>query len=335
MAEVINRRRNIFVNSEEYHQSNGDVNLLLPALDFNVNQNEMMRIALESFVMPKTWYNVNAYNNIFYIRTTGTPDTYQALTIPAGNYSTTTITTAIKTAFTDVSAGFSALDVSRNDANGILTLDFSAVAAPLWTNASDDIVCFQVPPARQGLGVSVDVSGNGFYSDSFAILGGKPIKYINETTKVALQKVGTSRVGFFPMQLQTMKAIHMVTNLQTHSYQTPHMDVNSQNTTLVPSNIFAKIPVYLQETSSFAPITYQDSGANTYSVDLQNKNINSIVISLTDDKGRPLPQNANQAEFGLLSYLATFKWLAISTPEVGKPLGFLNNYRQMNLLREN
>ena len=41
MAEVINRRRNIFVNSEEYHQSNGNVNLLLPALDFNVSQNEM------------------------------------------------------------------------------------------------------------------------------------------------------------------------------------------------------------------------------------------------------------------------------------------------------
>jgi len=333
MAEVINRRRNIFVNSEEYHQSNGNVNLLLPALDFNVTQNEMMRIALESFVMPKTWYNVNAYNNIFYIRTTGTPDTYQTLTIPAGNYSTTTITTAIKTAFTDISAGFSALGVSRNDANGILTLDFSTVHASIWTNATDDIVCFQVPPARQGVGIP-NVTGNGFYSDSFAILGGKPIKYINETTR-ALRRSGTSRVGFYPMQLQTMKAIHMVTNLQTHSYQTPHMDVNSQNTTLVPSNIFAKIPVYLQETSSFAPITYQDSGANTYSVDLQNKNINSIVISLTDDKGRPLPQNADQAEFGLLSYLATFKWLAISTPEVGRPLGFLSNSRQMNLLREN
>ena len=333
MAEVINRRRNIFVNSEEYHQSNGNVNLLLPALDFNVSQNEMMRIALESFVMPKTWYNVNAYNNIFYIRTTGTPDTYQALTIPAGNYSTTTITTAIKTAFTDISAGFSALGVSRNDANGILTLDFSTVDTSIWTDASDDIVCFQVPPARQGVGIP-NVTGNGFYSDSFAILGGKPIKYINETTR-ALQRSGTSRVGFYPMQLQTMKAIHMVTNLQTHSYQTPHMDVNSQNTTLVPSNIFAKIPVYLQESSDFAPITYQDSGSNTYSVDLQNKNINSIVISLTDDKGRPLPQNADQAEFGLLSYLATFKWLAISTPEVGRPLGFLSNSRQMNLLREN
>ena len=34
MGEIINRRRNIFINSEQYHRKNGDVNLQFPGDDY-------------------------------------------------------------------------------------------------------------------------------------------------------------------------------------------------------------------------------------------------------------------------------------------------------------
>ena len=58
-------------------------------------------------------------------------------------------------------------------------------------------------------------------------------------------------------------------------------------------HIYIYCHAFLRVNSSFSPITL-DSVSNTHCI-FAKQDINSIVISLTDDKGRPLPQNANQA----------------------------------------
>ena len=72
---VVNRTRNIFVNSEEYHDAKGQVNLVFPGSDFVVDNNEIMRLTLDRFEMKRNFYNINKFNNTFYYTTSGTPET--------------------------------------------------------------------------------------------------------------------------------------------------------------------------------------------------------------------------------------------------------------------
>ena len=66
MGEIVNRTRNIFLDSEQYH-SNGDlVRIFLPNDAFSVHNNESMKIVLSSFEMTKKFYNINDNNNTFY-----------------------------------------------------------------------------------------------------------------------------------------------------------------------------------------------------------------------------------------------------------------------------
>jgi len=66
---------------------------------FNTNDNDLhqiKRIALKSAIFPNTQYNVNSNNNLFHLPNTlsGVSD----FTIPVGQYTTTTLITALQTA---------------------------------------------------------------------------------------------------------------------------------------------------------------------------------------------------------------------------------------------
>tara|TARA_R110000796_G_scaffold186292_2_gene303195 strand:- start:1307 stop:2305 length:999 start_codon:yes stop_codon:yes gene_type:complete len=329
MAELVNRRRNIFINSEQYHQSNGDINLIFPGADFAVNKNEFMRLSLESFTMQRRFYNINSTNNTFYIRDISA-STYTEVKIAMGDYSsigtgTNPLTDAIKAAIDSV-PDISAADVSANALTRKITITMNSSTG--WTN-HHDFVCFQnttdTPPNN--------VSPSGFFNDSCEILGGKPTTDTN-TVVSAFRITDISHLTFesyFPASLFTLEALHLTTNLQTHSYQTPNFSARSENSMLIPSNIFAKIPIS-HEIGSTKLITYVDSGSDAYSVDLQNKNLNSILLSLTDDKGRAINDFSlpDQLKDGNVSFLATLKWCAVSSPELGQPSGYPTEL-QMNL----
>ena len=142
MAELVNRRRNIFINSEQYHQSNGDINLIFPGADFAVNKNEFMRLSLESFTMQRRFYNINSTNNTFYIRDISA-STYTEVKIAMGDYSsigtgTNPLTDAIKAAIDSV-PDISAADVSANALTRKITITMNSSNG--WTN-DHEFVCF-------------------------------------------------------------------------------------------------------------------------------------------------------------------------------------------------
>ena len=334
MSAVVNRRRNIFINSEQYHQTNGDVNLIFPGVDFAVDKNEIMRLSLESFTMPRRFYNINSNNNTFYIRNTATtPDDFSKCVITPGDYEVATFKTALKNAI-DTVIGVPNTVVTISPTTRFIKIDLTAVSE--WT-ADHDFVCFQVPPGRAGTNPNpTQITQANAFNDSCEILGGIPTKDFNDIVSAFSKSSTGVFTSVYPFSLESIESIHLVTNLQTHSYQTPDFLENSETSSLVPSAIFAKIPIFHQVfeiiNSTIQKIQYTDSGSDAYAVDLQNKSLNSIILSLRDDKGRRLPVvGDNQYKDGNLSFLATLKWCAISKPEVGQVSGFLTDNMQMNL----
>ena len=362
MTEIVNRRRNIYINSEQYHTNNGDVNLVFPGNDFAVDKNEHMRLSLESFTMNRKWYNVNSTNNIFYIRdkdANHTPDdpstwTYTEVKIQPGDYyafdpqlstsggmanqifAPNSLAAAIHYALNGTAKGGGTI-------NGNV-IDYDPITRKFQFNMNNaqnfdkhcDFVCFQVnddSPKPDG------VSEEGFFNDSCELLGGRPTRSSHNIISAFHDKTPNNTGGahdyasHYPAMLHTLKAIHLRTNLQTHSYQTENFSARSETSSLTPSNIFAKIHVQrdAQLERDTQIISYVDSGSDLFSVDLQNKILPGIILKLTDDKGRPLTDSVTQLSDGNLSYLATIKWSAISQPMVGKESGYPMPDMQMKL----
>ena len=316
MGEIVNRRRNVFINSEQYHRKNGDINLLFPGDDFAVNKNEMMRLSLESFVMKRPFYNVNATNNTFYVSTSGVVT--NAISLAHGDYFTLAeLATAVQTAINAVS-GITGATVTSNANTRKLSIDMTAVTGTTWSSANSDFVCFQV--VNQTNPDSTIISSKGLFNDSCELLGAKRTSDVTDFQS-AFSKDGNIFTSYFSASLYTLEALHLATNLQTHSYQTPNFDAFSENSSLIPSQIFAKIPVS-QGVDDL--ITYLDSGSDAFSVDLQNKSLNSVILRLQDNKGRPLEDFCETESItdGMVNFLATLKWAALNTPEIGNPSGY-------------
>ena len=325
MAEIINRRRNIFINSEQYHNSQGDVKLIFPGNDFAVDKNERMRLSLETFAMTRNFYSVNSYNNTFYVRESTTKTIIKELTITPGDYSSfAKLATGIKTDLESI-YGTGLVDVSYNDTTRKLEIDMTSATG--WNN-DHEFVCFQVTDKSAR---PANVTSNGAFNDSCEILGGRPSKSFDETIP-AFHKNNKVFTAYYPAALKTIKAVHMRTNLQTHSYSTPNFDAHSESSMLIPSDILAKIVIPPNDFFGGSTVfSFQDSGSSAFSVDLQNKTLPEIIIKLTDDKGRPLPAQPNQNADGNMSYLATLKWVALASPMIGKETGMPRPDLQMKL----
>ena len=339
---IVNRTRNVFVNSEEYHSSNGDVALLFNSSDFSVTNNEIMKISLEKFEMKRNFYNINGYNNKFYYSTIATNKLQGEIVIKQGDYTTFgldsvvgTLTNAIKVAITGT-VGTAPTSVTYNN----VTRKF-AIAMPTSANVNN-FYFFQIPPSRQLNGATFNTFNNsqitteGMFNDSYEILGSIPTKSedpIMDGFDSVISGSTNTFTSFYPASLFTMESINITTNLQTHTYSTPHLDANSSNSLLIPTNIFGR--VWFDYNDSGVPtqiIKFNDTGAQVFSMELQNKSINEMRLSLTDSKGRPLEQvNEDQFANGALAYTAVLRWEAISSPELGVPSGFVSNNRQMKL----
>ena len=347
---VVNRTRNIFVNSEEYHDAKGQVSLIFPGSDFVVDNNEIMRLTLDRFEMKRNFYNINKFNNTFYISTgTGASEIIAfECKIPEGDYDTFGISSAPGTLCAGIAAAIDEVTSAPNK------VEYDPVTRKITirmnTGGSNITVTnfyfFQIPPSRQNGSTdfttftNTKTSSDGLFNDSYEIFGAKPVK--NEGNIVAGFGPAVATTGllsytaFYPASLYTMESINLTTNLQTHSYSTPHLDANSSNSSLIPTSIFARIWFDMVEKSGnthrTAPkniISYTDPGTAVFSVDLQNKTINEVKLRLTDSKGRDLDEvSDDQFSNGNLNYTAVFKWEAIMKPQVGQSLGYLNDSRQ-------
>ena len=161
---------------------------------------------------------------------------------------------------------------------------------------------------------------NWSFQDSHEILGGVPtrdntITYSSAPYMVAgLNKDSTGLIftSTYVAQLNSLEGLYLrIYSSSTNNYASPSLDRDSGNlTTLAPTSILARIPISAATYDDVNEvISYQDPGAQVFSTYIESKFLESLNLSLTDDKSRPISEVASgESKVGTISYKFTLKW---------------------------
>ena len=338
MSELVKQVRNIFIDSETNTiQDQCQVSVNLIPNDFYCGADEEMRITLTTFEMRTNWYNINQYNNVFYVFTPtsagSASGTFYEVQIAAGSYydfldtlynpgvaSPTTINglaTAIQIALNAAGIGSgNTCTYSPITRKFSIGLNVSAAGNNGTITANSYIVCFAIPnglPKYTPTGVSPLYT----FMDTNEILGSNPMRTYETAAVVPLNSfgTGTSAAGIltfvspYVAQLNSQEALYVRTNLQTLNYSTYGFAQSIFQNTVTGSQIFARIPLQNQLYNEPDPfITYEDKN-DTFAITIGNKQLDNITMFITDDKNRPIPNVAvGQVTAGLMSFKCSLKW---------------------------
>jgi hypothetical protein len=338
MSELVKKVRNIFIDSETNTvQDELQVSVNLIPNDFFCGPDEEMRITLTTFEMRTNWYNINQYNNVFYVFTPTTAGsatgTFYQVQIQAGSYydfldtvynpavtSPTQITglsTAIQTALNNSGIGTGNIctysPITRKFSIG---LNVSAAGNNGTITANSYIVCFAIPQAIMSY-VPTGVSRLYTFMDTNEILGGIAMTTYADATVVPINAMGTGVLAAgiltfdspFVGQLNSQEALYLRTNLQTLNYSTYGFAQTIFQNTVTGSQIFARIPLQNQLYNVPDPfITFEDAN-DIFQITIGNKQLDNITIYVTDDKNRPIPNVAvGQVRSGVMSFKCSLKW---------------------------
>jgi len=123
--------------------------------------------------------------------------------------------------------------------------------------------------------------------------------------------VATTQITPFVAQLNTLEAIYIRTNLHSGNYQTYGFEKDLPNEQgLTPTQIFARIPLTstAQRDIDYPFITFEDPNG-LFSMYLNQTQLSQVYFSITDDKGRFLPEVApGQAKVGNISFKLSMRW---------------------------
>jgi len=332
-------QKNIFIDTEQYHSIDNKVTLLFPSQTLVVPQGFGMKLSLQQFTMKKSFYNINKYNNTFYLYNS-TTNSYTQIVITEGDYykfgttgaDANSLCKAIQDAITN--AGIGANNVSYN----VNTRKLSIASASF--SATNYLVCFQVPPSRQNF-IPANTNPNGLFSDIAEILGARSNQQELTSSYVpfpAFELNSTTFSSFYPASLYSMENIRLILNLGSSNLETPNMDANSSTSICLASQTFATIP--LQNGGSFdglnliepAIILFQDDGDELFSIKLQQNHIDSCKFSLVDGKGRPIDEvSKDQYKNGEMNYQMVIRYEIIEEPFVANPSNMPSSNRTGNL----
>jgi len=338
--EVVKYSRNLFIDTEQYHEAGDAVNVLVPNEAFSVGKDEMIKLTLEQFEIQQRFYNINKNNNTFYLFDSSS-NAYTEIKIAEGNYYTFGASQA--TANSMCKAIYDAIDAAvASNPTGVsfdvntrkFTIDMSGAGAP-YSTTNSQFVCLLTPPSRQGT-LPANVTSLGAFNDSYEILGAKNERngnYNNPT--FAFDKATDTFTAYFPGSLYTIESIHLSLNLSTQNYSTPSLDANSSASISIPTQTLARIPTTYHtthaETLQPHTINFTDTGAQVFSVYLQNKHLDSMRFRLLDAKGREVPEvNDGQYSNGSMAYKMVIKFSAIEKLENVIPSNFAIDNRQPN-----
>lgn len=316
---IVKYARNVFVDSEINQVGNGEITKInFPPSAFAVQPTEQMRMVLTSAEIRRNWYNINQHNNTIYWYDPTGPGTFLPITIAPGNYDTWgasgsgagTLIGAIEIALGAVPA-LLGTTASYNPVSRKIVLDLTGAAGPL--NAGSRFVAFQV---KKSPNAPTGVSDNGYFNDAHEIWGGYPTRD-NWTVPVDLLSgstaggpVATAQQSPFVAQMNTIEAIYIRTNLHSGNYQTYGFEKDLPNQQgLTPTQIFARIPLTQQYSTLFDPFINFEDPNGLFSMYLNQTQLSQVYFSITDDKGRLLPEvNPGQAVVGNLSFKLSFRW---------------------------
>jgi hypothetical protein len=357
MSELVKQTRNIFIDSETNtinDQIQVSVNLI--PNDFYCRADEEMRITLTTFEMRTNWYNINQYNNVFYVFTPtslgSASGTFYQVQIAAGSYydfldtvynpgvaTPTTITglsTAIQTALNASGIGTGhTCTYSPITRKFSITLNYAGAGSNATLTANSYIVCFAIP---NGLATYIPTGVSPLYTfmDTNEILGCNSMRTYANASVVPVNAMGTptdsgTALTFaspYVAQLNSQEALYVRTNLQTLNYSTYGFAQTIFQNTVTGSGIFARIPLQNQLYNEPDPfVTYEDKN-DTFAIIIGNKQLDNITIYVTDDKNRPIPNVApGQVTAGLMSFKCSLKWEVLLKDAANPFIPTVNNLR--------
>jgi len=266
--------RNFYVNTEETLIGEcRNVVINVPQSLLSCDEDEYMRITLNSFSMRKNWYNLNKFNTIFYIvgrSSTGTVIS-TPLKITEGNYQSFSditygfcanmvipLTVALKAAPFNI--GTPDVKCTWNQITNKIQITFDTTGAPANSITDIKFVAFTIPNyTPSGSSLVKTILGNDFlgsFQDNHEIMGG--CNHINQDTNsfdeltpmYAVTKSGSAGNpsfelnGFYNATLSSQENLYLRTDLNSTSFQTSGFDTDGQlYPYVVNSQILAKIPI--------------------------------------------------------------------------------------------
>ncbi len=319
---------NIFLDSDRGNssQSKGDSFALeLNGVNIDVNRNQFIRLNLNSFSMHKVWSNVNQYNSQFTLVTNeaAAPNRKTTLNLEHTNFSSVkdlarnlkdVLIAALPTLCTTGGTTVSLQQVAN--AQGVL--EDNLLPSSSSASATDGIIEFVLEFSNaHGLNdvlIQFYESYGASIMDTYSLLGGDRIKEDGITsTNVSTSSIEVSSPtpttlkvkGKYHAQRMTESFVYLrlqqipTNNLETQSFR--DATTTGRNNRVHHSEIFARFPM------SDEFITYQSGNEREYFIDVQQKHLNNMQLTLTDSHNNALPQGANQSTLGNLSFSAVLR----------------------------
>jgi len=317
--------RHCLIDSEINSVGGGEITKLnFPSSVFSVSPSENIKMTLATFSMRRSFYNVNQTNNRFYWFTGGA---YTEITIQPGCYQAwgptaaavvTPPTNLIEAVFNAIQAAVPGLitNIAYDPITRKITLTVAA-----GQPAGSRFVFFQ---CKSNVNQPVGVSDDGFFGDAFELFGCYPTRdgwtagapldgYSGLTTGGA---VPATLLTPFVVQLNTMEAIYVRTNLHSGNYQSYGFEKDLPNQQgVTPTQIWARIPLTEQFYTDQSPFINFEDPNNLFELFLNQTQLSQVYFEVTDDKNRQIPQvntgvgsAQSQAQVGLLSFKLTFKF---------------------------
>ncbi len=282
----------------------------VPSQNFTCANNQYFQVLVNSFSMRRNWYNINFNNNAFFA-TDGNPATVPTpITIAQGDYTTfADLATAIQAGLV---AAYPGATCVFDDPTRKFVIDMSGAAT---FPANYFFVGFLCKDDSTNNHPSV-IKRAAFFNDSYEILGGNPTRDGNNLVNLFGATVGqVIHTSPYVGALNTINEIVIRSSLQGQNFQSFSYERDlKDDTAITPTDILARIPLeYAYYTAANAEFIHYDDLDENFAVIIPQKQINEIILVVTDGKGRLLPEvSSGQSAQGLLSFRACLKFETIT-----------------------
>jgi len=279
---------NIFIDSEKSSvvgdkQSKGDdIHLHLEGNSIEAGDGEFIRISLLNFNMFNTLYNIDKNSSQFTIKGThNTNSIDKTLSIPRKNYNN----------FKDIAEAFG---------NAIIThLDVSAGGG--WTMSAKPEEANVGQTSDRLLEIDISNASNAITNfeivlelDSYIIFGGNRIDPGSNIKSLKITSTNSNKnikiQGYYPMTRTADPYIYIRSSNVQNGLETSVLsnDQGNFNADIISSNILGRVFKDVEF------ITYDSPTGEEYFMNLQQKKLSNLKLTLTDSKGRRLGRTGGE-----------------------------------------
>lgn len=273
----------------------------IPANAFSCSAGESMRMVLKHFTMPKSFYDINESNNIFYYRNTGN-STNIKIVLNEGDYTASELAAEVQRAVRATS--------------GLGGTAFTCAYVPITRTFT------LVIPGAYPSGFFFSVFDKSetvpeYYQDTNEVLGGTPTTDV--ATPVNMFDGGAHTTGGsattvtskYPIRLSTIENVYLRCSAQGDAYSTTSFDVKKTGNKIDASDIWAAIPNVVNSNNN---IVLEDN-SDDFQIHIKQGSVSTLKFSLSDGKGRSLPLVApDQAVDGNINFNLCFRFEIMSEP---------------------